>query len=140
MTFNIIPKPQKTEVFGGEVWVKDLPVRYESFEMYADEYYCLEIKKDEIVIHSKDEKGKYYAHVTLFQLSEMGKVPLCKITDMPFFSYRAFMIDSARHMQTIDEIKRYIEAAARYKFNYFHWHLCDDQGWRIEREKHPLLN
>lgn len=140
MTLNIIPKPNKVEFYGGEVWIKDLPVRYETFEMFAEEYYGIEIKKDEIIIQSKGEKGKYYAHLTLKQLEEMGKVPLCKIIDMPAFPYRGFMIDSARHMQTTDEIKRYIEAAARYKFNTFHWHLCDDQGWRIESEKHPLLN
>ncbi len=140
MQLNIIPKPNKAEFYGGEVWIKDLPLRYETNELHPEEFYCLEIKKDEIVITSKGEKGRYYAHLTLSQLEETGKVPLMKITDMPAFPYRGFMIDSARHMQSVDEIKRYIEAAARYKMNIFHWHLCDDQGWRIESEKHPLLN
>ena len=140
MQLNIIPKPNKAEFFGGEVWIKDLPVRYETNDLHPEEFYCLEIKKDEIVITAKGEKGKYYAHLSLSQLEEAGKAPLMKITDMPAFSYRGFMIDSARHMQTVDEIKRYIEAAARYKMNIFHWHLCDDQGWRIESERHPLLN
>ena len=113
MQLNIIPKPNKAEFYGGEVWIKDLPVRYETNENHPEEYYCLEIKKDEIVITSKGEKGKYYAHLSLSQLEEMGKVPLMKITDMPAFPYRGFMIDSARHMQSVDEIKRYIDAAAR---------------------------
>lgn len=140
MTLNIIPKPNKTTIYGGEVWVKDLSVRYEKDGTFGDEQYRLEIKKDEVVITSKGDKGKYYAELTLSQLEEAGKTPLCLIEDKPAFSYRGFMIDSARHMQTVDEIKRYITAAAKYKFNIFHWHLCDDQGWRIESEKYPLLN
>ena len=89
---------------------------------------------------AKGEKGKFYAMKTLDQLKNMGKVPHCVIKDAPEFQYRGFMIDSSRHMQTVDEIKTYIEAAARYKFNIFHWHICDDQGWRMESEKYPLLN
>lgn len=54
--------------------------------------------------------------------------------------YRGFMLDSVRHMQTIDEIKKLIDAIAILKFNKFHWHLTDDQGWRFESEKYPLLN
>lgn len=54
--------------------------------------------------------------------------------------YRGFMLDSVRHMQTIDEIKKLIDAIALLKFNKFHWHLTDDQGWRFESEKYPLLN
>lgn len=55
-------------------------------------------------------------------------------------SYRGFMLDSVRHMQTIDEIKTLIDAIAILGFNKFHWHLTDDQGWRFESEKYPLLN
>ena len=54
--------------------------------------------------------------------------------------YRGFMLDSVRHMQTVDEIKKLIDAIALLKFNKFHWHLTDDQGWRFESEKYPLLN
>lgn len=54
--------------------------------------------------------------------------------------YRGFMLDSVRHMQTIDEIKKLIDAIVLLKFNKFHWHLTDDQGWRFESEKYPLLN
>ncbi len=140
MTLNIIPKPNNLMILGGEVWAKELPVCYETDNGFAEEKYILEITKDKIRIVSQGEKGRYYARLTLEQLTERGKVPCCRIIDEPAFSYRGFMIDSARHMQTIDEIKRYISAAARYKFNVFHWHICDDQGWRMESKKYPLLN
>ena len=66
------------------------------------------------------------------KLAEKGTLPLCRIVDEPAFSYRGFMIDSARHMQTIDEIKKYILAAAEFKLNVFHWHLSEDQGFRAQ--------
>lgn len=140
MSLNVIPKPNTVEYHGGYVWLDENEVTYKTNEHYPDEYYCIEITKGETIITTRGEKGKYYANLTLKQLDECGKAPICKITDLPAFSYRGFMIDSARHMQTIPEIKAYIEAAARYKMNTFHWHLCDDQGWRIESEKYPELN
>mgnify|MGYP003419296074 FL=1 len=140
MVLNIIPKPNKIELLPGEVWLEGLEREYEQNDFYPDEYYRIEIKDGKILIATKGEQGKFYAEQTLKQMAVMGKVPNCIITDLPEFPYRGFMIDSARHMQTVDEIKKYIESAALYKFNVFHWHLCDDQGWRIESEKYPLLN
>lgn len=140
MFLNVIPKPNKINFIGGESDVDMSRIRYEKDEELYDEEYRLSLDSSGIVITSKGEKGRYYALKTLEQLSSMGKVPHLVIEDSPEFRYRGFMIDSARHMQSIDEIKKYIEAAARYKFNIFHWHLCDDQGWRIESEKYPLLN
>ncbi len=140
MILNIIPKPNSVELLPGESWLEDLERVYEQNDFYPDEYSRLEINDKKLLIASKGEQGRFYAEKTLEQMSQMGKLPHCIITDLPEFSYRGFMIDSARHMQTVDEIKKYIEAAALYKFNVFHWHLCDDQGWRIESEKYPLLN
>lgn len=139
MNLNVIPMPRKVTFYGGECWVDESKLTFSFNENYAEEAYCIEIKGEGIAVTSKGEKGKFYALKTLEQMKAMGKVPCCMIYDEPEFSYRGFMIDSARHMQSIDEIKTYIEAAARYKFNIFHWHLCDDQGWRIESEKYPLL-
>ena len=56
------------------------------------------------------------------------------------YKYKGFMLDSARHMQPIDEIKKLIDAISELGFNKFHWHLTDDQGWRFECEKYPMLN
>ncbi len=137
---NITPKPNFIQIFSGECWLKDNKITYVTDEAMKDEAYKIEISEGETTVTSKGEKGKYYATLTLAQLEAAGKTPLCKIEDEPAFPYRGFMIDSARHMQTIDEIKAYITAAASYKMNVFHWHLCDDQGYRIESEKYPKLN
>ena len=141
MSLNIIPKPQSVIEYKGSRALKKDDIIFVKDESFLSETYEIEITKEKAVVKYKTEKGKAYALNTLSQLTdEKGRVPLLKITDFPRFSYRGFMIDSARHMQTIDEIKAYIEAAAMFKFNYFHWHLCDDQGVRFECESYPLLN
>ncbi len=137
---NITPKPNFIQIFSGECWLNENKITCITDEAMKEEAYKIEIKEGETIITSKGDKGRYYASLTLAQLEAAGKAPLCKIEDEPAFPYRGFMIDSARHMQTIDEIKAYITAAASYKMNVFHWHLCDDQGYRIESEKFPKLN
>lgn len=139
MTLNIIPKPNNVVFYGGEIDASEIAVDYLTDESMDEEAYVIDIKKNKITITSKGEKGKYYAGITLKKLRKGNNLPLLKIEDKPAYPYRGFMIDSARHMQTIDEIKRYIAAAAEFKFNIFHWHLCDDQGWRIECETYPEL-
>lgn len=141
MEVNIIPMPVSVKEYGGKRVLKEREIEFVKDESFLPETYEILITKDKARVTFKTEKGKYYALVTIKQLTnEKGEVPLVKITDFPRFEYRGFMIDSARHMQTIDEIKAYIEAAALFKFNYFHWHLCDDQGVRFECEKYPRLN
>ena len=56
----------------------------------------------------------------------------CKIKDYPRFGWRGLMLDVSRHFFNVDEVKAYIDLMAQYKFNVFHWHLTDDEGWRIE--------
>ena len=140
MILNVIPRINKVDFTGGESYLDLNAVKYTADANYDDEEYGIVINAEGIEVISKGEKGKFYAMKTLDQLKNMGKVPHCVIKDAPEFQYRGFMIDSSRHMQTVEEIKTYIEAAARYKFNIFHWHICDDQGWRMESEKYPLLN
>lgn len=139
MTLNIIPKPNKVDFYGGETKACEQAVEYRTDDALGDEAYIIDIQKNGTVITTKGEKGRYYADITYMKLAEKGTLPLCKIVDEPAFSYRGFMIDSARHMQTVEEIKKYILAAAEFKMNVFHWHLCDDQGWRIECETYPEL-
>lgn len=141
MALNIIPKPVSVTQYGSKRALKEEDIIFLKDESFLDETYEIEITKEKALIKYKTEKGRFYALTTLKQLKDKdGKVPLLKIVDFPHFSYRGFMIDSARHIQSIDEIKAYIEAASLFKFNYFHWHLCDDQGVRFESEKYPLLN
>ena len=67
-------------------------------------------------------------------------VPAVRIEDAPAFEYRGMHLDVARHFMPVEFVKRYIDYLALHKLNYFHWHLTDDQGWRIESRKHPRLN
>lgn len=107
------------------------------------EKYTLEIEPNSIRI-SGGERGMFYGVQSLFQLLPVAKadtmtVPAAKITDGPRFKYRGAHLDVSRHPMPVDFVKKYIRLMSRYKVNYFHWHLTDDQGWRIEIKKYPLL-
>lgn len=86
----------------------------------------------------------FYGIQTLAQLLPLDffgeiKIPAAEVTDAPRFSYRGMHLDVARHFMPVEFIKKYIGLLAQYKYNYFHWHLTDDQGWRIEIKKYPRL-
>lgn len=81
-----------------------------------------------------------YGLIQLIPVDEKEKmIQGLEITDYPKFSYRGMHLDVCRHFFSKEEVKRYIDFLALYKFNYFHWHLTDDQGWRIEIKKYPKL-
>ena len=109
-----------------------------------DESYQLEIKSDKITINATSDLGAIHALETLLQLlqntSNSYYFPTATISDFPRFKWRGLMIDVARHFQPVDVIKRNLDAMAAMKMNVFHWHLSDDQGWRIEMKKHPKLH
>lgn len=136
---NTIPYPQKVSEKGGYV-PADVNVTYVFDDSIPAEGYELIVADGGITVRHGDDAGKFYAGVTLDSITENGKIPVCEISDAPRFGYRAFMLDSSRHTQSFDEVKRFVRLAASLKFNYFHWHLSDDQGFRIESEKFPLLN
>jgi hexosaminidase len=120
-------------------------------ELKNAESYSLNVDKNKIEIESPTPKGLFYGVQTLLQLfpAEIfspGKkdniawvAPCVSINDEPMFSYRGAHLDVCRHFFALDSIKRYIDHLARYKVNNFHWHLSDDQGWRIEIKKYPKL-
>ena len=108
------------------------------------ESYTLDADARRIDISARDPRGLFYAAVTLWQLLEADekgdfRVPAVHIDDTPRFAWRGLMLDSARHFWTVDEIKRLLDAMALHKLNTFHWHLTDDQGWRIEIKRYPKL-
>ena len=118
----------------------------------ADEGYSLDIDPSKIIIKASSAAGFYYAVQSLKQLLpiavygdkksdsvEEWEVPCAHIDDAPRFSYRGMHLDVARHFFSVDEVKRYIDLLAMHKLNVFHWHLTDDQGWRIEIKKYPKL-
>ncbi|MGL2993312.1 beta-N-acetylhexosaminidase [Flavobacterium sp. TSSA_36] len=111
--------------------------------LYEDESYQLTIQSNVISIHASSDLGAIHALETLLQLLQNNATsfyfPNVTITDMPRFTWRGIMVDAARHFQPVDVIKRNLDAMAAMKMNVFHWHLVDDQGWRIEMKKHKVL-
>lgn len=108
----------------------------------SPERYRLSVTRDGATVQAADARGLFYGAVTLWQLATQRggtSLPAIDIQDAPRFPWRGFMLDSARHFQSLDEIKRILDAMALHKLNTFHWHLTDDQGWRIEIKKYPKL-
>ncbi|WP_294225536.1 family 20 glycosylhydrolase [uncultured Chryseobacterium sp.] len=108
-----------------------------------EEKYAIEISPRQIIISSNTKQGYFLALQTLIQLfrqyKDSGKIPAMKIEDEPKFAWRGMHLDVSRHFFTVEEVKQYIDYLAIYKLNTFHWHLTDDQGWRIEIKKYPKL-
>lgn len=108
------------------------------------EAYQLVVTENQIVIDAVNEAGVFYAIQTLRKAAPTGNnisvsfAPIV-INDAPRFAYRGMHLDIARHFQPIEFIKRYIDIIALHNMNKFHWHLTDDQGWRIEIKKYPGL-
>ena len=111
----------------------------------APESYVLTVRADGARIEASDDAGLFYGAVTLWQLmtADGGKGPASlapmTIQDGPRFRWRGLMLDSARHFQTPAEIRRLIDWMAVHKLNVLHWHLTDDQGWRLQILKYPRL-
>ena len=107
------------------------------------EMYLLSVTPDKIKMEAGDNAGLFYAAQTLRQMltydAKGGKIPAVSITDYPRFSYRGLHLDVCRHFFPPSFVKKYIDLMSRYKFNRFHWHLTEDQGWRIEIKKYPKL-
>ncbi|MFY7845387.1 beta-N-acetylhexosaminidase [Chryseobacterium gambrini] len=104
--------------------------------------YIINISNEMIMVIGKNPEGLFQGIQTLLQLiktSEDGKIPALEIQDSPKFQWRGMHLDVSRHFFTVEEVKQYIDYLAMYKLNTFHWHLTDDQGWRIEIKKYPKL-
>lgn len=106
----------------------------------VDEGYVLDID-EKIKISAGSEAGFYYALQTLKQLLQENpdELPKLKIDDYPRFSYRSFMLDVARYYYPVTDIKKLIDVIAMLKLNYLHLHLTEDQGWRVQIDRYPLL-
>src|SRR5690554_3061772 len=111
-------------------------------ETTNQEGYSLKITKDNIEISANTPTGVHYGIQTLYQLissGKNGKVTCATITDYPRFAHRGMHLDVSRHFMPIDFIYRTFDYMAMHKLNRFHWHLTDDQGWRLEIKKYPKL-
>ena len=109
------------------------------------EYYNLDINKNFILIKGSDREGLIHGVYSLIQLIPRSsgvndsKLACVKINDYPKFKWRGLLLDCCRHFMSIDFVKRYIDLLAYHKMNVLHWHLTEDQGWRIEIDKYPKL-
>lgn len=110
----------------------------------GDEGYKLTVTPGKVMAEASTAKGLFYAAQTMRQLLPVGQsatvtMPACAITDKPRYGYRGLHLDVSRHFMPVSFVKKFIDLMAMHKQNTFHWHLTDDQGWRIEIKKYPKL-
>ena len=122
-----------TEMAGRNVIALSVGLNHANTEAYR-----LTVNKDRIVIAGASAAGTFYGIQTLRKAipqtgAQLFTFPAVEITDYPRFGYRGAMLDVARHFFNVDEVKTFIDMLALHNINRFHWHLTDDQGWRIER-------
>lgn len=140
------------EMTGTEVRVSDKEKGSNAIILAVDttmthpEGYKLEITPEKVLLTGGSEAGVFYGTQTIHKalpILKDGKVvaalPAGTVTDFPRFRYRGFMIDVGRHFFPVSYLKQMIDLMALHNINYFHWHLTEDQGWRIEIKKYPKL-
>ncbi len=129
--------------------VQDGTIAFKYDERLEEEAYELNVTKNGIVLTASSSTGWFYGVQSLIQLlpgtsdpsesSSSLEIQEIHIKDSPRFKWRAFMLDEARYFKGMDQVKMLLDEMALLKMNVFHWHLVDDQGWRIEIKKYPLL-
>ena len=141
MKLNLVPMPREVAISEGVLGCNaTLCNRID--ETLAPENYVLEITPEEMILTASDAQGRVWGMQTLDQLRRQfgEKIPCMKITDGPAFPFRGMHLDVSRHMRTIEELKKMVDAASYFKINKLHWHVSDDQGWRIESKAFPKLH
>ena len=156
---DIVPRPISVEMQNGTYKLKIAKgecvncalkrIDFTEDKTLGEEAYTLTISKSGIAISASSPAGAFYAKQTLRQMIPAEAItdkkvtavvlPCCTIKDAPHFAYRGAHLDVCRHFFTVDEVKTYIDILAMHKINRFHWHLTEDQGWRIEIKAYPQL-
>ena len=150
--YSIIPAPASLEPRHGENCFKGAPkVKYIEDESIAAEGYILDITEKNITVTASTDAGRFYAMETIKQLlpaevygpkgfaGKQWSLPCCRIVDEPKFAWRGMHLDCGRYFYPKEEVMKFIDMMAMHKQNMFHWHLTEDQGWRIEIKKYPKL-
>lgn len=160
---NLIPKPYSAKTLSGTYMLEkgaavyseiglellkntggeDSPIKIFSDSSLGEEEYRLSVSKNGVQIRAAAKAGAYYALQSLRQLGRFdegfNEIPCVEISDKPEYSWRGLHLDESRHFFGIENVKKLLDDMFRLKLNRFHWHLTDDQGWRIEIKKYPLL-
>ena len=144
MLVRIIPAPVSLQVQEGSFKLTDQSRKNIIYQLdprcgLPPEGYTLQVTRTRVKAVASTPAGLFYASKTLEQLTEGDRIPCVKVKDYPRFPWRGFHADPCRHFQTVEDLKTMIDIMARYKVNTLHWHLTDDQGWRIEIKKYPRL-
>ncbi len=139
MKLSIIPAPYQAEYLTGFTRADAQISFYEDARLPRDGF-TIHIDSD-IKIGASSDSGLFYANNTLEMIKyQCGRnLQNVHIRDIPKYTYRSFMIDSCRHFFGIGDIKKMIDYCAKMRFNVFHWHLTDDQGWRVQIKQYPSL-
>lgn len=152
-SIDIVPRPISVTMGEGTYKLKianlESLINYVEDKTLGEEAYTIEVTKKGITVCASTDAGKFYAMQTIQQMIPAGAVsvdkakyaviPCCAIKDAPAFAYRGTHLDCSRHFFSAEEVKTYIDILAMHKINRFHWHITDDQGWRIEIRKYPQL-
>ncbi len=129
----------------------ELSLNKKTDNLLGEEGYNLSVSQKGVLIKANKPAGLFYGVQTLLQLlppeieskepiaNIEWTIPAVEITDYPRVGWRGLMLDVSRHFFTVDEVKQYIDAMVRYKYNMLHWHLTDDEGWRVEIKSLPKL-
>ena len=138
---QLIPAPAQIQVRGGSFKVDPAKMSFvaDPASGLPEEGYTIDVTRARVKVVASTEAGLFYARQTLRQLEENGRIPCVKITDYPRFRWRGFHVDPCRHFLSVEETKKQIDILSSYKMNVMHWHLTDDQGWRIEIKRYPRL-
>ena len=141
---SLIPQTQKRER-------SSISFKYNPKKIKKEEGYALTITPQNIHIEARNQAGFFYAVISLMQLMEpliwsssrekqyTWRIPACSLFDYPQYAWRGLMLDCSRNFFSKTYVKKFIDRMAQYKLNRFHWHLTDDEGWRIEIKAYPLL-
>lgn len=141
----------QVELVSGKKTKEGAPaVSYVLNDNLGAEAYALNVKKDGVTVEASDFNGFFYAIQTMKQMLPAGiygsapakgkwVLPCVSIMDSPRFAYRGLLLDCCRHFFPVDEVKKVINLMSIHKMNRLHWHLTEDQGWRIEIKKYPRL-
>ena len=141
---DLLPRPKQVIVLGGTVSARPARIRYvkeiPGAALNQEEAYRLRVTRLGVRIEAVTEHGAWNALRTLDQLAEEdGSLPRCTIVDWPSFRIRGFMQDVGRRYISLEELKREINNLARFKINVLHWHLTENQAWRLEIKAFPQL-